>query len=61
MSSGGLLMVFMLTAKGIGALFRIPLTNIVGAEGMGLYQMVYPFYALLLTVTFSCQHPHDGT
>lgn len=51
MGSGGVLMVFMLAAKGIGALFRIPLTNIVGAEGMGLYQMVYPFYALLLTVS----------
>ncbi len=48
--SGGLLMIFMLAAKGIGALYRIPLTNIVGAEGMGLYQMIYPFYALLLTV-----------
>lgn len=50
MGSGGLLMVFMLAAKGIGALYRIPLTNIVGAEGMGLYQMVYPFYTLLLNV-----------
>jgi len=50
LGSGGILMVFMLMAKGIGALYRIPLTNIVGAEGMGLYQMIYPFYTLILTV-----------
>ena len=51
LSSGGVLMIMMLVSKIIGALFRIPLTNIVGAEGMGLYQLVYPFYALLLTVS----------
>ena len=38
-------------AKLIGALYRIPLTNIIGGYGMGLYQMVYPFYCLLLTVS----------
>ena len=31
-------------AKLIGALYRIPLTNLIGGHGMGLYQMVYPFY-----------------
>ncbi|MCH5165969.1 MAG: oligosaccharide flippase family protein [Clostridiales bacterium] len=36
-------------AKLIGALYRVPLTNIVGAEGMGLYQMVFPLYTVLLT------------
>ena len=35
-------------AKLIGALYRVPLTNIVGAEGMGLYQMVFPLYTVLL-------------
>lgn len=35
-------------AKLIGALYRVPLTNIVGAEGMGLYQMVFPVYTVLL-------------
>lgn len=38
-------------SKVLGAIFRIPLTNILGAEGMGLYQMVFPLYALLLTVS----------
>ena len=38
-------------AKLIGALYRIPLTNLIGAEGMGMYQLVYPFYCLLLTVS----------
>lgn len=35
-------------AKLIGALYRVPLTNIIGAEGMGLYQMVFPLYTVLL-------------
>ncbi len=37
-----------IAAKLIGALYRVPLTNIVGAEGMGLYQMVFPLYTVLL-------------
>lgn len=39
--------------KLIGAVYRIPLTNILGAEGMGLYQMVYPIFTLLLVVATS--------
>ena len=38
-------------SKGIGALYRIPLTNLIGGYGMGLYQLVYPLYTLLLTVS----------
>lgn len=38
-------------AKLIGALYRIPLTNLIGGRGIGLYQMAYPFYCLLLTVS----------
>ncbi len=38
-------------AKLIGALYRIPLTNLVGGHGLGLYQMVYPVYCMLLTVS----------
>lgn len=35
----------------IGALYRIPLTNILGAGGIGIYQMTYPVYGLLLTLS----------
>ncbi len=38
-------------AKLIGALYRIPLTNCIGGHGMGLYQMIYPVYCMLLTVS----------
>ena len=38
-------------AKVIGALYRIPLTNLIGGHGLGLYQLVYPVYCLLLTVS----------
>ena len=37
--------------KAIGAIYRIPLTNLLLAEGIGLYQMVFPLYTLLLTVS----------
>ena len=45
LSLGGLL------AKVLGALYRIPLTNILGSYGMGLYQLVFPPYILFLTVS----------
>ena len=35
----------------IGVGFRIPFANIVGNYGMGLYQMVFPLYALLLILS----------
>lgn len=38
-------------SKLIGALYRIPLTNLIGGYGIGLYQMIYPLYCLLLTVS----------
>lgn len=34
--------------KLLGAFYRIPLTNLLGSYGVGLYQMVFPVYALLL-------------
>ena len=37
-------------AKIIGAIYRIPLTNIIGVEGIGQYQLVFPLYALLIAV-----------
>ena len=38
-----------LAAKSIGALYRLPLTGILGGYGMGLYQMAYPLFCVLLT------------
>ena len=40
-----------LVVKIIGAIFRIPLFNIVGSEGMGIYQFAYPIYAFLLVAS----------
>ncbi len=37
--------------KVIGALYRIPLYAILGGEGYGLFQMAYPIYAIMLTVS----------
>ena len=37
--------------KIIGAIYRIPLTNVLGAEGIGIYQMVFPLYSILLTLS----------
>lgn len=35
-------------AKLLGALYRVPLTNLIGGYGLGLYQMVFPVYSVLL-------------
>lgn len=37
--------------KVIGAVYKVPLFNLLGANGIGLYQMVFPVYALLLTLS----------
>lgn len=37
-------------AKAVGALYKIPLTNILGSNGMGLYYLIFPVYSLILTV-----------
>ena len=39
--------------KILGAIFRIPLTSLLGAEGVGLYQLVYPIFALCLVASSS--------
>lgn len=44
-----LIMLATVLAKVLGACYRIPLTNILGAEGMGVYQLIYPVYSLILT------------
>ena len=37
-----------LLVKIIGAVYRIPLTNIVGSDGMAYYEVAYPYYSWLL-------------
>ena len=39
-----------LISKLFGAFYRLPLSNLLGAEGMGLYQMAFPIYSFLLTL-----------
>lgn len=36
-------------AKAIGALYKIPLTNILGSSGIGLYYLIFPIYSLFIT------------
>lgn len=40
-------------SKLLGAVYRIPLIAYLGGTGMGIYQMVYPLYCILLTVSAS--------
>lgn len=49
-SGAGILLVGSVVAKMLGALYRIPLTNVLGAEGMGMYQLVFPVYALFMVL-----------
>ena len=49
--SATLMMMATMVAKVIGACYRIPLTNILGAEGMGIYQLIFPVYSLILTTS----------
>lgn len=46
-------MVCSLLAKVIGAAYRLPLTNLLGAHGIGGYQLVFPVYAMVLALTSS--------
>lgn len=39
-----------LSAKIIGAIYRIPLTNVLGIQGIAQYQLVFPFFALVLAL-----------
>lgn len=40
-----------IVCKGLGAIFRIPLTNLIGAEGMSYYGAAYPVYSFFLTLS----------
>lgn len=42
-----------LLSKMMGALYRVPLSYLLGAEGIGLYQMAYPFFNIAFVVLVS--------
>lgn len=51
MGSATILAVGTVVSKALGALYRIPLTNVLGAEGMGMYQLVFPVFALFMVLS----------
>ncbi len=42
-----------LVAKILGAVYRVPLTNVLKSEGLGVYQTVFPVYSILLVFSSS--------
>ncbi|MDP3487327.1 MAG: polysaccharide biosynthesis protein [Bacillota bacterium] len=42
-----------IVVRTLGAVYRIPLARLIGDEGMGLYQMAYPIYSMLLAVSLT--------
>ncbi len=40
-----------LICKVVGVMYRIPLASGIGAQGIGIYQQVFPSYNLMLTVS----------
>ena len=50
---------FLLTFCGVickllGAFYRVPLTGLLTAEGMGMYYLVFPVFSFLISLTSSC-------
>lgn len=48
-----ILVLFNLIGKVIGAVYRIPLANLLGSVGIGEYQLVFPLYSLMLSISVS--------
>ena len=42
-----------IVAKGLGGVYRIALTSVLGGEGIGYYQLVFPFFSLILALLAS--------
>ncbi|MBO7218500.1 MAG: oligosaccharide flippase family protein [Clostridia bacterium] len=40
-------------AKGLGAFYKIPLTNILGTTGIGIYYLIFPIFSFVLTMSSS--------
>ena len=51
LTQGLILAVAGIVTRFIGMLYRIPLTNIVGSEGMGYYSTAYEVYNIALLVS----------
>ncbi len=51
LSSAAFLAAAGLLAKLLGAFHKVPLIGVLGAEGTGLYQLVFPMYTVLLTLS----------
>lgn len=49
----GILAIAGIFSRAIGAVYKIPLTNTLGANGMGVYYLIFPFYSLLLVLSSS--------
>ena len=48
-----ILVVFNMIGKVIGAVYRIPLANLLGSVGIGEYQLIFPLYSLMLSISVS--------
>lgn len=51
LKGAAVLIIFNLIGKVLGAVYRIPLAKILGTTGMGMYQLVFPLYCLILTIS----------
>ena len=45
-----ILIVSSIIAKILGALYRVPLIGLIGTNGIGLFQLIFPVYALFLVI-----------
>lgn len=50
LSSSIILAISVFLTKLIGVFYRIPLVNIIGAEGIGMYQQIFAVFAFILTM-----------
>lgn len=50
MKGASILVVAAVISKVFGAIFRIPLTNMIGMEGMSYYSTAYPLYQLMFSI-----------